>query len=92
MEQIAPPRHQSAEAPGGRGSAADTGTWGVLATVIFVGTGLAFLVLLVRLVRRRRQPRAISSTLGLGVLVVALALAALIGADLVTAEPQFCNC
>lgn len=71
---------------------ADSGTWGTLAATIAAGAGFAYIVLLVRLVRRRRAAWVVSSTLGWGVLVIVLATGAMIGADAVTAEPRFCSC
>jgi hypothetical protein len=70
----------------------DTGAWGTLTTIVFAGAGLAYVVLLIRLVQRRHGPRALSSTLGAGMLVIVVATAAFIGADVVTAEPRFCSC
>jgi hypothetical protein len=71
---------------------ADTGPWGTLTTLVFAATGIAYLALWVRLVRGRFRAGVVGSTVGLAFLVLAIALAALIGADVVTAEPQFCNC
>lgn len=72
--------------------ASDTGAWGTLSTAVFVGFGLGLLGLFVRLVRRRRFGGVVWSTLGWGVVLTVAASAAMIAADVVTAEPRFCSC